>query len=174
MNVFMPCATIEDSVRALDNKRLIKQILECEQILEANKRVNEGEQKVGYANHPIVKHYRDLGWGGTLFLILYEWACCREYKKRFGKDHHAYDVLFEYWMGLVTCKDPTNPLKGYKIPPIMYAEGSIKSPNCIRETDSEKVFELFKQKLIKKWNSDKYPPRWTNRGKPSWYKGERK
>lgn len=173
MNVFMPCATIEDSVRALDDKRLIKQILECKQILEANERVLNGEQKVGYANHPVVKHYRDLGLVGMYFLVCYATRCCNEYRFRFRALHDfARDLVQPYIIMRYRLMEEAPNGGGY--PPIIYAEGSINSPDCIRETNNEKVFELFKQKLIKKWDNDKYPPKWTNREKPSWYKGERK
>ena len=176
MNVFMPCATIEDSVRALDDKRLIKQILECEQILDANKRVNEGEQKVGYANHPVVKHYRELGLKGTFFVTYYAVMCCYEYFVRFDKEHYLENELQKQYRKVLRLLFVNKVTRdGFiTLPPIVYAEGSINSPDCIRETDNEKVFELFKQKLIKKWDNDKYPPKWTNREPPSWYKGERK
>lgn len=36
MNIFMPEPTIEQSVAALDDSRLNKQILECRQIINAN------------------------------------------------------------------------------------------------------------------------------------------
>lgn len=174
MNVFMPCATIEESVRALDDKRLIKQILECEQILDANKRVLNGEQRVGYANHPVVKHYRDLGVEGAWFVSYYAMVCCWEYESRFGFSHSLEKDLTSVYIewSRLALEKYNDGLLDY--PPIIYAEGFANSPDCIRETDNEKVFELFKQKLIKKWDNDKYPPKWTNREKPSWYKGERK
>ena len=156
MNVFMPCKSIEESVRALDDKRLIKQILECMQIIEANTRVLDGEQNVGYANHPVVSHYR-YQFYGELFIGQYANACCFEYLYRFNKEHIYWDFFIPY--GNI----------GAEVD-FIYAEGSKNSPDCIRETDNEKVHELFKQKLIKKWNSDKYPPKWTNRESPSWYK----
>ena len=168
MNVFMPCATIEDSVRALDDKRLIKQILECKQIIDINIRVVGSNEKVcntefiGYERHPVVQHYREEPYGMD-FLFIYGKACCDEFEYRFEHEH----ALWKYF-------DLFHSSFGYCRTKYMYAEGSKNSPDCIRETDNEKVFELFKQKLIKKWDNDKYPPRWTNREKPSWYKGERK
>ena len=164
MNVFMPCVTIEDSVRALDDKRLIKQILECKQIIEANTRIIDGEQNVGYANHPVVKHYREEEFGFG-FLIRYGRSACLEYEERFGKRHNV--ASFFGWLDVLSLIS-----NAFGMPNLIYAEGSKTSPNCIRETDNEKVYELFKQKLIKKWDNDKQPPKWTNRGKPSWYKGE--
>ena len=93
MNVFMPCVTIEDSVRALDDKRLIKQILECKQILEVFDRLDNGEQKVGYANHPVVKHYYNLGFDGKFFIAFYAIFACREYEDRF---FHRHSYWFDF------------------------------------------------------------------------------
>ena len=46
-------------------------------------------------------------------------------------------------------------------------EGSKGQPNYIRTTDN--VSYLYQAKLIKKWETDKKPPKWTNRGMPSFY-----
>jgi hypothetical protein len=48
--------------------------------------------------------------------------------------------------------------------------GSKNSLDCIRTT--ENVSNLFRQKLIMKWNNDKLKnrnPKWTNRESPKWY-----
>ena len=167
MNVFMPCESIEESVRALDDNRLIKQILECKQIIETNLRVfggfwDYGKGVIGYRNHPVVKHYRDT-YLGFEFIATYGAECCDEFERRFSKEH-AFQGFFTYIFPII---DDVILMSAITL---IYAEGSIKSPYCIRETDNEKVFELFKQKLIKKWDNDKYPPKWTNREPPSWYK----
>ena len=67
-------------------------------------------------------------------------------------------------------------VEGIFVPPKFtpyYMEGSKGQPNYIRTT--ENVGELFRQKLIKKWNADKEKgrkPRWTNRQVPEFYKKE--
>ena len=57
MQTFLPHATNRDSLDALDNKRLNKQILECYQILNI---LTEQSQGTGWRNHPAV-----LMWKGS-------------------------------------------------------------------------------------------------------------
>ena len=46
-------------------------------------------------------------------------------------------------------------------------EGSKGQPNYIRTTENVSV--LYQVKLIRKWETDKKPPKWTKRGMPSFY-----
>lgn len=168
MNVFMPCENIVKSVQALDDARLRKQILECKVLLDGAIAYQNGEKPNGYFKHPVAQHYKD----DPRFLLLYSLECCDEYKKRFEKNHtlHSYFRTGEVYETVV-----------YKMPAIsgtvLYAEGRKNTPECIRTTDDNEVYNLFKQKLIKKWKADTEkdrPPKWTNRGVPEWAKGELK
>lgn len=147
MNIFLPYPNnIYLSVRSLDDKRLNKQILETFQILQVSKGLSEG-----YKNHPIIKHYIKF----PKFLNSYGYLCCEEYKYRFNKTHKLFNKFNLY----------STP---WYIP--FYAAGSINTPECIRTTDN--VGELYKQKLIDKWESDKFkgrPSKWTNRDIPNFY-----
>lgn len=152
MNIFLPYENdIERSVRSLDDRRLIKQILECKTLLD----IACGYRK-GYANHPVARHYNAY----PHFLTVYGRLCCHEYFDRFGKIHEYNDFFL---------------LSTFKFCPIkaipFYAEYPATDPRCIRTT--ENVSELFQQKLIRKWNTDKIKPKWTNRGIPEFYKGEK-
>jgi len=62
MQTFLPYADFRESAKALDNKRLNKQILECYQIL--NVLYNE-DPRAGWRNHPAVKMWR--GHEGALY-----------------------------------------------------------------------------------------------------------
>ena len=54
MNIFMPYEEITASVESLDDKRLLKQILEVMSLIRIYKREQEGEIITrGYVNHPI-------------------------------------------------------------------------------------------------------------------------
>lgn len=150
MNLFMPYKSVIRSVRALDDRRLIKQILECKVILD----IALGK-KSGYANHPVCVHYKDY----PNFVKAYgAWACI-EYSRRFNK-LHRYAAEF-----------PRMAAETYIGIPVLYAAGSKGSKDCIRTTES--VCELFQKKLIEKWNNDKVPPKWTNREIPEFYKENR-
>ena len=151
MNVFLPECSVSDSVRCLDDRRLIKQILEIDALLDDSK---------GYNNHPVKVFYRDK----KIFLAHYGYMCCCEYSWRFEKTHKLYVVFDEY----------INTNGGFKLDYMywqdgLYASGSKNSPDCIRETDHYKIRQLFRQKLIDKWNNDKTPPKWTNTNPPEWY-----
>lgn len=155
MNVFMPCASVIESVQSLDDLRLKKQILECKVLLDGAIAYKNGEKPNGYFKHPVAQFYKDY----PLFLAFYGFACCGEFLHRFNK-YHKYDVYF-----FKGCKINIGEYK------ILYAEGRKNTPECIRETDREKVYGLFKNKLNNKWLADiekGRPPKWTKRGKPEW------
>ena len=154
MNLFMPYPSVIKSVGALDDRRLIKQILECKVILD----IALGK-KSGYAKHPVCVHYKDY----VKFVAYYANQACCEYTLRFRKDHsYEKDFIHMY----VHAATPTKPLE------ILYAAGSKGSKDCIRAT-GKKVHDMFKQKLIEKWNNDKVPPKWTNWEIPEFYKENR-
>ena len=147
MNIFLPYENdIERSVAALDDRRLIKQILECKQLLE----VAIG-QNTGWSNHPVAVHYRKY----PEFIACYGYAACAEFWFRFDKNH----ALDDYFTDAFTAYKPAVPF---------YAEYPATDPRCIRPT--ENVTALFQAKLVRKWNTDKISPKWTNRERPEFYK----
>lgn len=150
MNIFLPyenSATL--SAQALDDKRLLKQILETRQILQ----VAEGASE-GFKNHPITQHYLPY----KAFLAYYGISCCLEYQYRFKKIHKCFDYFRE-----------RNTINWEQYVPF-YAAGAKNSPNCVRTT--ENVSELYHNKLCEKWQEDiakGRPPKWTNREIPIFY-----
>lgn len=154
MNIFLPFPEdVPRSAAVLDDRRLVKQILECKILLD----IAVQNRTDGYSRHPVAVHYRTQ----HNFLSYYGWTCCREYLHRFDRKH-AYEPIFEPF-GV----DETQP--DY-IP--FYAEGSRTDPNSIRTT--ENVGELFRAKLCRKWQTDRTEPRWTNRTAPEFYRTARK
>lgn len=157
MNIFLPYENdIDKSVQSLDDLRLNKQIIETMAIITANKGITKG-----YKNHPITVFYAN----NLEFLYYYGFCCCMEYTYRFKKYHAMHWVLLNgaNQNGKMFVKEPSY------IP--YYMEGSKGQPNYIRTTKG--VSELFQQKLIKKWNTDKEKgrqPKWTNRDVPSFYR----
>jgi hypothetical protein len=77
MQTFIPFPSFTASARALDNRRLGKQRVECLQILRAL----NGETR-GWQNHPATKMWR--GHKGAL--ALYGLIVCHEWRKRGFKD----------------------------------------------------------------------------------------
>ena len=164
MNIFMPEPTIEQSVAALDDSRLNKQILECRQIINANDRVLAGEEKVGYSHHPVAVFYRDK----RDFLIEYGYRACTEYYWRFGKKH-SYDEFFESAFIL-----KNSPLLSYPVcyidkRPELYEVSATLPIDFGALLAADLVLCNFRRKLGLKWNNSKRKPKWTRRGCPSWY-----
>lgn len=157
MNIFLPYVNnIKKSIESLDDKRLIKQILEVYQLLQIYKVQSKDELLTGkgYQNHPIYKHYSQY----PDFMYLYGHYCCQEYLYRFST-HHKYEEYFDYKI------NSSERVKNYNYIPF-YMEGSKNSPNNIRVTDLDSVEYLFQKKLINKWVNSKYTVKWTNRDVP--------
>lgn len=151
MNLFLPYEmNVRQSVMALDDKRLNKQILECQTLLDKDS---------GYKNHPVYVFYKD----NPQFIAYYGLQACKEYTYRFGK-RHSLQNLFE---------DEFSKYSLLEVAPVFtpyYMEGSINTKDCIRTTDN--VSELFQTKLRNKWNNDianDRKPKWTKRQIPSFY-----
>ena len=156
MNIFLPYEDVNQSIRALDDRRLVKQILECKQLLD----VALGNTN-GWSRHPVAVYYKDY----PHFIARFGLMCCLEYELRFNRTHRYSDLLMRY-----TLKLPKNK----RVEPY-YASGSKGSDNCIRTVDNATL--LFKQKLINKWENDKQqgrPPKWTKRLLPEFYLNKEK
>lgn len=148
MNLFLPTYSIYSSVMSLDDKRLLKQILECKTIYNVYNKLTKG-----YSHHPVVKHYTQDA-NHFNFAMFYAHLCCEEYTHRFGK-LHKYHELF----ATLARRYEYNSV--YRI----YVDGNYST------TDPQEVVESFKVKLNKKWSTSKTPPKWTNRPQPSFYTG---
>lgn len=159
MNVFLPYESFKKCAQVLDDRRLIKQILECKQIIAMNERKKEDDSYSSpYLNHPVVKHYANQ----EHHIVEYALEMCREYEFRFNR-FHTYHYYFIHKM---------RPFENEFSP--IYAEGSKNSPLSIRRYD-ELVYSLFRMKLTKKWNEDVRKnrcPKWTNRPEPEFYNKE--
>ena len=75
MQTFLPFKSFQDSAKALDSKRLNKQILEGYQILKV---LSSDDPKAGWRNHPAVKMWR----GHEVVLWHYIFSCVEEADRR--------------------------------------------------------------------------------------------
>ena len=155
MNLFLPYENnVGRSVQSLDDKRLIKQILEVYQLVQLCEKEKQGIDlgNRGYHKHPIYLHYKRY----PRFLYFYGYTACLEYKFRFKKDHEYLAYFDENY----------HKYKTFKHKPF-YMEGSKNDKmNCIRTL--ENVSLLYQRKLVFKWinSSPNSEPKWTNRKKP--------
>jgi hypothetical protein len=106
MQTFLPYPSFVDSAKTLDDKRLGKQIIECQQILKACTNPDYGWQ-----NHPAVNMWR--GYEGAL--LTYQGHCALEWKLRRGNEHGAWTNTLDYLGGLdVTLATNKPPWLGNK------------------------------------------------------------
>lgn len=156
MNIFASDLCPTASAVVLDDKRVIKMILESAQMLSTAMRVM-GSDKAPYrsthVNHPCTK------W--TYYCVSnYRWllahfvALCNEYTRRFGKVHKCQQYTDIFVNGFVLMK---------------WEPEQKKHPNCTPFKHIDDVHEAYRQCLNAKWQNDKRPPKWTNAEPPSWY-----
>ena len=99
MQTFLPYDDFERSVRALDSRRLIKQVLEVQQIITIITR-----QQGAWKRHPAVLMWKD----HVPCLALYGLIAAKEYTRRYGKIHACVanieryaksSVEYPWWFG---------------------------------------------------------------------------
>ena len=154
MNIFITSINPVECAQALDDLRLNKMIIETGQLLStALNYYNSGYPvyKSTHINHPCSVWTRTSN-ENYLWLIDHFNALSNERHYRFGKSHKTYDKL---WNHLI---------KGHAFIP----KGTITPfANCTPHKTIDTI-EAYKLTLKDKWAKDKRPPKWTNRGKPSW------
>lgn len=75
MQTFLPFECFQSSAKVLDQKRLGKQRVEVIQLLNAIKKIKNGEPVRGWKNHPCRKMWQN----NTNALVLYGIAICNEW-----------------------------------------------------------------------------------------------
>lgn len=161
MNIF---ASDSDPVKAaqyLDDKRVVKMVLETAQILSTVlHKLGSGSSSIyrpTHSNHPCVI-WAGKSRGNFNWLVLHGLALNEEYKKRFFKiyPHKSTSVILD-------CAKLFQ-----KIP--IDEKCMTPFPNCTNITGNISVVKKYRLYLSQtKWSDGK--ARWTVTGKPSWYKG---
>lgn len=99
MNTFVPHPSFRASARALDSKRLNKQVAECAQMLRVINKLAQGittqvnrrgnTVKLAWSGHPAVKMW--IGHDMAMFLYM---GCCESERRRRGmKPHTEFDNI---------------------------------------------------------------------------------
>jgi hypothetical protein len=164
MNIFVTdnCPTI--SAQALDNKRVVKMVLETAQLLSTavfiNSTITNNIYKPTHIKHPCTI-WAAATIGNWDWLLRHFIALSEEYSFRYNKQHASEKILpylLEY---------RTNIKSGSMTP----------FANCTRSEAMQIDFkhmhdtcEAYKKYLLAKWYHDKSPPKWINREPPLWYK----
>lgn len=152
MNIFATTSDPAACAAALDNKRLVKMVLESAQLLSTAITVNGGvgPYKVTHVNHPCSVWARS-SRSNYLWLLEHFKSLCSEYTFRYGKVHKCELLLPQFISNLHLM--PEADLTAFA--------------NCTEFKHIADVHAAYRQQMISKWRRDK-APRWTNRNKPDW------
>jgi hypothetical protein len=156
MNIFVSSFDCKEAAQALDDKRMIKMILETTQILSTNVNLaglRSGPYRTTHANHPCTI------WARTSH-DNYLWLCghlrhlCYEYTDRFDKTHKCE----QYIELLYNCSTDIAYPK----------EGLTTFPNCTTFKEIKETTRAYRLYLNSKWRQDKRKPKWTKSNPPDW------
>lgn len=164
MNIFVTSPDPIACAQALDDKRVVKMVLESAQMLSTAvymhlHKTPETLYKPTHEKHPCTIWAAETQ-GNYQWLLDHMVALGDEYHLRYHKDHKSIElvpVLLEY--------------KEIAIP-----QGKRTAfVNCARAADlgidftsEEDVFKAYQHYLKSKWQIDKREPMWTERGQPDW------
>ncbi len=171
MNIFLTSTPPHEAAMALDNRRVIKMALETAQLLSAAVILRCGHDGDGlygltHYNHPCSRWCRR-SLGNFLWLVEHGRGLCSEYRHRFGKTHKALDVIER-------CYDRAIAEKGG----YMALDDVSFDFNSSAFKDVADPVTAYRKTMMLKWTvidleADRrgrvHPPKWSCRGKPSWY-----
>ena len=165
MNIFVTSYDPLACAQALDDKRVIKMILESAQLLATAMYCNKVPEHCfprtkkdnkpylpTHINHPCTKWVRE-SIQNFMWLHQHLTNLLDEYKYRFGKEHflRKFDkIIYNVYEG--------NYFKE--------CEGTV-FVNCTPYKDMRLIF-AYRKTLIEKWKNDKRKPKWTNCEPPEW------
>lgn len=153
MNIFVSDTDPTLAAQALDDKRVVKMVLETAQIISAVAHrygIDDAWYKLTHVNHPCTL------WAGDsdlnlIWLLEHGKALSAEYTKRFSKTHASSAVI----------------QLGYKLVPVVPVKPSSPFANCTPYKDMP-IVQAYRTYLDDKWKADKRQPQWTVTGPPQW------
>lgn len=146
MNIFAVSPDPVECAKALDNKRLVKMVLETCQLLSTAMNVTggSGPYKTTHVNHPCSVWVRESS-GNYNWTYQHFDALLTEYTRRYGRVHKCEQYTIQLINGL--CQIPVGPLTTH--------------PNCTTFKHVEDVHEAYRLYMDEKWKNDKREPKWT-------------
>jgi hypothetical protein len=153
MNIFATKRCPVCSARALDDKRVVKMVLETAQLLSVAMG-DAGPYRPTHVNHPCAVWVRSAPDNGYWTFLHFK-ALCAEYTHRYGKTHKCAEHMeaFEYWFASHQGAD--------------WRQAS-DFVNCTPYKDEPDVHRAYQMYMCDKWRDDKRAPTWTNRQAPWW------
>jgi len=158
MNIFATYNSPRKSAIALDDKRVIKMILESMQMLSTAVYFYRGKApyKPSFVNHPCTKWARK-NQANYQWLLKHFFYLFKEYKHRY-KRHHKCERFYKI------LKSGKKYLPKGKQTPFADCAGLPKKYKSLT-----KITDRYRQCLSNKWLKDKRKPKWSKRNKPYWY-----
>ena len=159
MNIVATSICPIESAQALDDKRVVKMVLETAQLLCTTvsfyNYTFSGIYRPTHTNHPCaiwaresVQNYR--------WLCVHGVALADEYAYRYDKQHKSRSII-EICIEMEWELEPHLPTDGHT----MFA-------NCTPLKHIENVVQAYRIYMADKWATDKRHPHWTRRGPPRW------
>lgn len=165
MNIFATNICPIISAHNLDDKRLIKMVLESAQLLSTaiflnSNIIHHDIYKPTHQKHPCTI-WTSLNIANWDWLFVHFQSLCQEYTFRYNRKHKTEQLI------LTLARYSKYLPKSKKITPF---------PNCTKSqillvdfTNITDIHEAYQKYLITKWRYDQIIPKWTNRSPPWWY-----
>ena len=161
MNIFASNIDPIISAQNLDDKRVIKMVLESAQMLctalHENGASHLAKYKPTHKNHPsniwCRETHLNYGW-----LLMHFKALAQEYTYRTGKNHKSYVELFDDLYEGASCIPNGN------LTTIVNCAARSDMGICYKHIPD--VHEAYRLYLVDRWANDKLTPKWTNRTRP--------
>lgn len=154
MNIFVTDLDPKACAQVLDDKRVIKMILESAQMLStALHAVGAGHlapYKPTHVNHPCSIWARESS-ANYFWLLEHMQFLCMEYQIRYNKIHKCANYLHDLF-------NARHCIPKGELTPFA---------NCTPHKNTG-TFDAYKLTLKDKWVNDKRPPTWKSNTKPSW------
>ena len=150
MNIFKTFDCPFKCARVLDDKRVVKMVVESAQILSTTMHISNSTTlippyKTTHINHPCVKWAAE-SRQNFVWLLHHFIGLCNQYTSRYEKIHKCMDYLpifSEYSTIHIFPKEEITP-----------------HFNCTQFKDIENINLAYKECLLDKWANDKREPKW--------------
>lgn len=163
MNIFLTDPDPTVCAVALDNRRLVKMVLETAQLLSSAcimlKIDTQGVYKNTHYNHPCAvfarKSFPNFKW-----LVEHGLALSQEFERRFCKVHASEEIIMLCYRSMCDAVEGKGLTSGW--------DGPLDfSFNCSGFNTGD-LFEDYRLCMRRKWDTDTVQPTWYCRGAPSW------
>lgn len=165
MNIFVSDNDPKVSAINLDDKRVVKMILETAQLLSTAIIMNGGEApyKATHKKHPSTIWAAN-SKSNFMWLVEHGLALGNEYTLRFGKQHKSISIITHIIQNELFKVIPDGELQ-------TFANCTANQTKGISYKHLEDPVEAYRAYLSARWDTDTLVPKWTCRAKPEWYKG---